>query len=219
MRRFLSALAFASLAAACGKTGTVKFELALDNDNDRAIAIDNGGQADVFTVANVIVIVDKVILLQGNREVEILGKTPFRFDAAAEVEAEIEVEVGDFDGLKLVLGVADAATAADAGEENVFGRTFHIEGTFDSGLDGTQDGIVTYAPAAQELTFNVPFSVVANEEVVPEIIINLEALLAGVDYAAADVIDGELVISEESAVDQTGEVAAAVPASFEMIIE
>src|SRR5688572_9418518 len=151
-REMLKQLGLAAVAAAsiaCGKVGEVKFELAIANDNDRTADVNVAGAAGVFTVDNVIVILDRVVLKGDGIEAVIIDTpTPFRFDALDEVEFEVEAEAGAYTSLEVTIGVANAATADAAGEPNILDRSFHLEGN----LDGT--GIVTYAPAAQTITFD-----------------------------------------------------------------
>jgi hypothetical protein len=208
----LAAIAAASIA--CNDVGTVKFELAIDNDNDRTADVTVGAGTGVFTMDNVIVILDRVVLKGDGIEAVIIDTpTPFRFDALDELELEVEVAAGAYTSLEATLGVANAATAAAADEPNIEGRSFHLEGN----LDGI--GIVTYAPAAQTITFTADLTVEAGAVLVPEILIDLQDLVTGVDYALAEDVDGELALTEDNAIDQTPIVAGNVAAAWTLIIE
>jgi hypothetical protein len=213
MFKKLGLVAVAAASIACEKTGEVKFELAISNENDRTADVTFAGATQVFTMANVIVILDKVVLKGDGEAVIIDTPTPFRFDALDELELEVEVAEGNYTSLEVTLGIADAATAAAAGEENILGRSFHLEGD----LNGV--GIVTYAPAAQTIIFNAAITVENGKVIVPEIIIDLQKLVEGVDYALAENVDGELALTEDNAIDQTPIVSGNVVDAWTLIIE
>ena len=213
MFKKLGLVAVAAASIACEKTGEVKFELAIGNANDRTADVTFAAETQVFTMANVIVILDKVVLKGDGEAVIIDTPTPFRFDALDELELEVEVAEGNYTSLEVTLGVADAVTAAAAGEENILGRSFHLEGD----LNGV--GIVTYAPAGQTIIFNAAITVENGKVIVPEIIIDLQKLVEGVDYALAENVDGELALTEDNAIDQTPIVSGNVVDAWTLIIE
>jgi hypothetical protein len=207
----LAAIAAASIA--CGKTGEVKFELAIANNNDRTADVKIDNATGVFTMANVIVIVDKVVLKGDGEAVVIDTPTPFRFDAEKDVAFLAEVAEGNYTSIEITIGIADAATAALAGEENIQDRSFHLEGDLDT------VGIVTYAPAAQTVTFNAAINVENGKVVIPEVEIDLQKLVEGVDYALAENVDNELALTEDNATDQTPIISANVAAAWSLIVE
>lgn len=219
MFKKLSLAAIAAASVACGgDVGTVKFELAIDNDNDRTADVTIGAGTGVFTMDNVIVILDRVVLKGDGIEAVIIDEpTPFRFDALDELEIEVEAAVGAYTSLEATIGVANAATAALADEPNIEGRSFHLEGSLDNA--GNVAGIVTYAPAAQTITFTADLTVEAGAVLVPEILIDLQDLVAGVDYALAEDVAGELALTEDNTVDQTPLISTNVATAWTLIIE
>jgi hypothetical protein len=54
---------------------------------------------------------------------------------------------------------------------------------------------------------------------VPEILIDLELLLANVDFSLAEVVEGELALTEDNLVDQTPQVSTNVDTAFTLILE
>lgn len=208
--------AFLGLAA-CGKVGQTEINFSLSNNNNRDITINFNGENRTFNVANVIVIFDNIHYKAGAEEFDLFDvKTPIRFDDAATVKlGPFDSEALTFDQLDLELGIADAAAAADAGEENVLDRTFHIEGTIDADGDGVvETGIVVYAPAEQEVEFEQ--SITVNEDALTtlNVQIDLTSLLATVDFALAENVGGELSLTEDNAINQTPVVSGNVPVAF-----
>jgi hypothetical protein len=216
MRMIFSLLALA--LAACGGTGTVRLALSIAGGNDRELLVDFGGQPRAFTVDNVIVILESASLA-GDQEAGLLAAlTPavFRLEPGVEV-LSAAVEAGSFEGLELGLDIADALTAANAEEPNVFGRSFHLQGSIDADGDGAvETGIVVYAPAAQALTLPGALRVRPGEELVVEVVIDLGALLAGVDFTLAENTGTELALTEDNTVDQTPRISANVPLAFSL---
>lgn len=208
---------FALSSAACGGFGTVNLSVSLSNNNERDILVDFNAEQRLFRVDNVIVILEEVSLTGRGDAALVSALTPvvFRFEPSVEV-ASTTIEVGAFDGLSLTLGIADALTAANAEEANVFGRSFHVEGTIDADGDGlVETGIVVYAPAAQTTSLLQKFRA-KPEGTTVELVLDLEALLSGVNFNLAENTGTELALTEDNAVDQTPLISANVPRAFSL---
>lgn len=215
--------ALALLSFACDEpVGGLRLALEISGANDRSLTVDFGGQPRSFTVANVILLIDGATLVppedSQRQNVSLIGaRTPFVFGADGVREIELEAPIGDYFVIDLALGLADAGAAAAAGEPDLQDRTFHLEGSLDTDGDGVEESnIVVSAPAAQALSFDGVVSVFEGQVATPTLVLDLERLVAGVDFSLAEPIDGVLALTEDNTVDQTPQVSANVSTALSL---
>lgn len=204
----LAFLASAGLFAACGGgTGEIEFELALGNDNIRAINVTFGAETRTATINDFTITLDEGFVEEAEDPFFFFEeKEVFNFGAEREVEFEqaFEIEPILFNEIGILLGDADAAIAAEIGDADYEGNSIRMAGTIDLDPDvaGEETTLIVRVPAATleeaEFEFAVDVEVEADKEIKAEVIFELEAFFAGVDFEPLIAVDGVLVLDADN---------------------
>jgi hypothetical protein len=168
-----------------------------------------------------VIVILETATLSGKQEIPLIDSlTPAVFRLEPQVEVLSETIESDNLTLSVSLGIADALAAANAEEPNVFGRSFHLQGTIDADGDGiVETGIVVYAPAAQSLNFSEELKLRPGESITAELVLDMSALLSGVDFNLAEDVGAELALTEDNTVDQTTIVSANVTQALTLLLK
>lgn len=207
--KILSLAAAFGFLAACGEgTGEIEFELAIGNDNIRTINVNVGGETRTATVNEFTVTLDAGFVEEAE-DVFAFFETKEVFDFGAEREVEFEqafeVEPIVFNEIGVKFGNADAAIAGQIGDADFEGNSLRIEGTIDldPNVAGEETTFIARIPAPLEdegeVEFAVDVPVEEGKEIKAEVVFELEALFAGIDFIDLVIINNELIIDEGDA--------------------
>jgi hypothetical protein len=128
---------------------------------------------------------------------------------------------GDFDGLSLQFGVADAQTALEADEPFLENRSIYHNGLLDDDRDGIADRECTIsAPMPIELVFSQPISIVDGQTTTVTVVYDVQSIFANVNFAISQQVNNTLFVLEDNPdEDQSPILAENLPLSLSLVVE
>jgi hypothetical protein len=177
-----------ALLAGCFPSGQIDLQIAIANENDRAINVTAGDAQTTATVAEVALTLDNSFL-EGSREVVVFNeKTLLNFGSEESINFPTESRIGSYSKVGLLFGSADSNIAGQVGDPLYEGACIRLAGTVDldpavAGEETSWSALIE-APLGRELQLFQDFKLTSGAQVTVTVGLDLRVLLGAVDFAA-----------------------------------